>query len=128
MPQARVQWQTAEQMIESFVPVPMIDAPVPQMVEQLVGVLKLFDKSLAEQVIEVPKIPLQDAVPHRASLREPQLAEQLVEVPTVVSHSSLQQQIAEQNEDVPVPGRGFSGYGGLQGFHSGQSFLQPSVE
>ena len=45
------------------------------------GVLKIFDNSLAEQVIEAPKITLQDRVPHRAALRLPQLAEQLVEVP-----------------------------------------------
>ena len=82
-PQARVQRHTAEQMIESFVPVPILDldALVPQMVEQLVGVLKIFDNSLAEQLIEAPKITLQDRVPHRAALRLPQLAEQLVEVP-----------------------------------------------
>ena len=45
----------------AFVPVPILDldAPVPQMVEQLVGVLKIFDNSLAEQVIEAPKIILQ---------------------------------------------------------------------
>ena len=55
-PQERVQRHTMEQMIESFVPVPILDldAPVPQMVEQLVGVLKVFDQSLPEQVIEVP--------------------------------------------------------------------------
>ena len=83
VPQARVQRHTAEQMIESFVPVPILDldALVPQMVEQLVCVLKIFDNSLAEQVIEAPKITLQDRVPHRAPLRLPQLAEQLVEVP-----------------------------------------------
>ena len=59
--QERVQ-RHAEQMIESFVPVPILDldAPVPQIVEQLVGVLKVFDQSLPEQVIEVPKITLQD--------------------------------------------------------------------
>ena len=47
-PQARVLRHTVEQMIESFVPVPILDldSPVPQMVEQLVGVLKVFDKSL----------------------------------------------------------------------------------
>ena len=39
--------------------------------------MKVFDKSLPEQVIEVPKI----GSPHRAALRKPQLAEQLVEVP-----------------------------------------------
>ena len=64
-------------------PVPMLDldAPVPQMVEQLVGVLQVFDHSLPEQVIEVPKIvcPPRGA---RTVLCAPQLAEQLVEVPT----------------------------------------------
>ena len=83
-PQERIQRHTAEQMIESFVPVPMLDldAPVPQMVDQLVDVLKLFDNSVPEQVIDVPKIS-QDAIPQRTVLCEPQLAEQLVEVPTV---------------------------------------------
>ena len=76
-------------MIESFVPVPMLDldAPVPQMVDQLVDVLKLFDNSVPEQVIDVPKIS-QDALPQRTVLWEPQLAEQLVEVPTVPFSSS----------------------------------------
>ena len=83
VPQARVQRHTTEQMIESFVPAPILDldAPVQQMVEQLVGVLKIFDNSLAEQVIEAPKITLQDRVPPRAALCLPQLVEQLVEVP-----------------------------------------------
>ena len=74
-----------EQMIESFVPVPMLDldAPVPQMVDQLVDVLKLLDTAIPEQVFEVPKIP-QDSIPHRAVF-EPQLAEQLVGVPTAVT-------------------------------------------
>ena len=70
-------------MIESFVPVPMLDldAPVPQMLEQLVGVLKVFDQSLPEQGIEVPKITLEDGIPQRAVLREPLPAEQLAGVP-----------------------------------------------
>ena len=47
-------------------------------------------------------------------METPQKAELLVEVPTVVSHSSLQQQSAEQIIDIPVPGtRGDRG--GLQG-------------
>ena len=41
-PQARVLRHTAEQMIEYFVPVPMIDVPVPQMVDQLAEVVKFF--------------------------------------------------------------------------------------
>ena len=89
-PQERIQRHTAEQMIESFVPVPMLDhdAPVPQMVDQLVDVLKLFDNSVPEQVIDVPKIS-QDAIPQRTVLCEPQLAEQLVEVPTPLPPSEL---------------------------------------
>ena len=38
-PQALVLRRTVEPIIESFVPVPMIDVPVPQMVDQLSGVL-----------------------------------------------------------------------------------------
>ena len=85
-PQERIQRHTAEPMIESFVPVPMLDldAPVPQTVDQLVDVLKLFDNSVPEQVIDVPKIS-QDAIPQRTVLFEPQLAEHLVEVPTAVT-------------------------------------------
>ena len=60
-----------------------LDALVPQMVDQLVDVLKLLDTAIPEQVFEVPKIP-QDSIPHRAVF-EQQLAEQLVEVPTVVT-------------------------------------------
>ena len=93
-PQERIQRHTAEQMIESFVPVPMLDldAPVPQMVDQLVDVLKLFDNSVPEQVIDVPKIS--HAIPQRTVLCEPQLAEQLVEVPTVSF-------FVEQTVDIP---------------------------
>ena len=89
-PQERIQRHTAEQMIESFVPVPMLDhdAPVPQMVDQLVDMLKLFDNSVPEQVIDVPKIS-QDAIPQRTVLCEPQLAEQLVEVPTPLPPTEL---------------------------------------
>ena len=106
-------------MIESFVPVPILDldAPVPQMVEQLVGVLKVFDQSLPEQVIEVPKISLQEGVPHRAALRKPQLAEQLVEVPTtpgyalaVVAVQSFGWRAARALLEQPTP----PGQGGIQ--------------
>ena len=63
--------------------VQILDVPVPQMVDQLVDVLKLLDTAIPEHVIAVPKIP-QDSIPHRAVF-EPQLAEQLVEVPTAVT-------------------------------------------
>ena len=99
---------SVEQIIETFVLMPMLDldAPVPQTVDQLADILKFFDMFLAavcEQVIEVPKI-LENNIPQRTMLCKPQLAEQLVEVPTVVSHSSLQQQFVDQNVDIPVPG------------------------
>ena len=83
LPLERVQRHTVEQMIESFVPVQVLDAPVSHQVDSVVDMLKILDKLLpdVEQVIEVPKI-LQHTVPHRSSLLEPQMAEQLAEVPT----------------------------------------------
>ena len=61
-------------------------------------VLQFFDTSLpvvAEQVIEAPKIILEDSVPQRTALRELQLVQQLVEVPTVAF-------FVEQTVDAPV--------------------------
>ena len=80
-PQKRVQRHTVEQIIDTFAPVPMLDALVP-LVGQLVEVLKINDTLVpdVEQVIEVPKIALEDGIPQRAVLREPQLVEQLVHV------------------------------------------------
>ena len=95
--------------------VQILDALVPQMVEQLPNILHFFDKLMPdpEQVIEVPKV-LPDDVPVRTAVRDTQLAEQLVEVPTIVSFSLLQQ-IMEQNVGIPVPGHG-GRFAGLQGF------------
>ena len=70
-----------EQMADVAPMVQILDAPVPQIVEHVVDVLKTFDRGLAEQVIEVPKVTLQDVVPQRAVLRVPQLAEHLVDMP-----------------------------------------------
>ena len=56
-PQERVQRHIAEQIIETFVPVPIIDVSVPQSVDQPVDVLKIIDiSSPVEQVIDVPTI------------------------------------------------------------------------
>ena len=118
-PQERDLRRTVQQIVD--VPlVPLLDDPVPQMVEQLPDVLRFFDLLLPvpEQVIEVPKILLDD-VPVRAVLRDPQLVEQLVEVPTIVSYSWLQLRM-EQNVDIPAPGRG-GRISGLQGFLPEQS-------
>ena len=66
---------------------------------------RLQDTVLLELVFDVPKITKDSSssVWWIAIIVFPQLAEQLVEVPTVVSHSSLQQQFAEQNVVIPVP-------------------------
>ena len=89
--------------------VQILDAPVPQMENQLLEVFRLWETTLAEQVVDVPMIS-QDRIQQRLvdrDLRHPQMAEQLVEVPTVLSPSLLQQHFAEQIVDNPVPrGRG----------------------
>ena len=108
------------QQIVDFAPLPILDDPAPQMVEQLLDVLRFF-RALSpdpEQVIEVPTI-LPEDVSLRTAVREPQLVEQLVEVPTIVSWSFLQQ-IMEQNVDIPVFDCG-GRITGLQGFLPGQS-------
>ena len=74
----RVQRHAVEQLADFAPMVQILDLPVPQMVDQLVDVLKLLDTAIPEHVIAVPKIP------HHAAF-EPQLAEQLVEVPTAVT-------------------------------------------
>ena len=82
-PQEQVQRHAVEQLAELAPMVQILDAPVPQIVDQLVDVVKLLDTAIPEHVIAVPKIP-QYSIPHRAVF-EPQLAEQLVEVPTAVT-------------------------------------------
>ena len=81
-PHERTQRHTVEQIIEAFVRVPMLDVPVPLMVEQLPDVLQFFATFMpvvAEQVVDVPKVIFEN-IPTRIPLREPQL----VEVPTVL--------------------------------------------
>ena len=81
-PQGRVPRRTVEQIVDSVPVAPLLHTCVPQMVDSVAEVLKIFDTSLpdVEQVIEVPTIILH-TVPLRSSLLEPQMAEQLVEVP-----------------------------------------------
>ena len=78
-PQERDPQGTVEPMLDTFVPVPSLDVPVLQMVDQPVDILQILDFALPEQVIDVPKISL-DSASQRPILPEPQLAEQLVEV------------------------------------------------
>ena len=63
--------------------VQILDAPVPQTVEQLPDILRFFDTLMPdpEQVIEVLQISHED-VSMRTAVRDTQLLEQLVEVPT----------------------------------------------
>ena len=119
-PQDRVQRRTVQEIVD-IAPLPTLDDPAPQMVEQLPDVLRFFRALIPdpEQVIEVPKIFLGDVPMRTVVLRDTQLAEQLVEVPTIVSYSWLQLGM-EQNVNIPVPGRGGRN-AGLQGFLPEQS-------
>ena len=83
--------------------VQILDAPVPQTVEQLPDILRFFDALMPdpEQVIEVPKISPED-VSMRTAVREPQLVEQLVEVATIISYSSLAVDVKEEDTIVAV--------------------------
>ena len=98
-----------EQTVVSSPGLQILDAPLPQKVEQLLEVLRRLDIEVPAQVIEVPKIS-QDSIRERlvdCDLRHPQMAEQLVEVPTVVSYSSFLQRTVEQTVDIPASrGRG----------------------
>ena len=117
--QARVQRHTMEQRIEHTPYVQILDAPVPQKVEQLVDFFKDLDSHVPVQVIEVPKIS-QDIIPQRSVDLVPQMAEQLVEVPTVLTPTRIAVQIAEHIVGIPVP-HGFGGKRRLQGLLPEQS-------
>ena len=104
--------------------VQILDALVAQTVEQLVDILKLVDtQTPVVQVTDVPKIS-HDRIQQRLVDRDlchPQMVEQFVEVPTVLSLSLLQQRIAEQIVDIPVPG------GDLQDFLPDPGVTDPSA-
>ena len=61
-PQEQVQRHTVVHIVDAVLGLPTLDVPVPLMVEQLVDVLRFFDAlvPVAEQVIDVPKIILED--------------------------------------------------------------------
>ena len=125
-PQGRVQRHFSEHAGAICPFVQILDAPVPQTVDQLPNIVQFFAalSPVPEQVIAVPKILSHD-VPRRHFCREPQLVEQLVEVPTIISCSSLLR-TTEQHVDIPVPGLG-GRYPGLQGLLSGQSSTASQV-
>ena len=95
-----VQRRTVEQTIDTVVPLPMLDALVPQTVVQLVEVLRPCDTVVPEQVIEAPKITLHDVIPQRAVLPMPQMAEQLVDdpVPSFDDFEKMKTMKNEKNE------------------------------
>ena len=83
--------------------VQILDLPVPQMVDNVLDALRIPERQMAVQVIEVPKF-LIDVIPARSLVPEPQTAEQLVKV------------------DFPVQGGGGL-RGGLQGPGPGQGSI-----
>ena len=98
--------------------VQILDLPVPQTVDYVTDALRMLDRPMAEQVIEVPRISCSPC-PSRSLIPEPQTAEPLVEVPTVLSPTRIALRIAEQIVDTPVP-QGLGKRRG-QGFLPGQS-------
>ena len=124
-PQEREQGHIVELILVTFVPVQVLDAPVPQMGNQVVEVLQKIGMETPEQVVAVPKISL-DQTPQRSAVRRTQKSEQWVEVPTILSFSSVQQRTVEQIVDIPVP-RGCE-RGILLGFSPGHGSGQRSAE
>ena len=94
----RVLRRTVDQIVDAVPGLPALDAPVPQMVDQLLSFLTALDSFVPEQVFDVPKISCSPR-PSRSLIPEPQSAEKLVEVPTVLSPL----QIAEQIVGIPAP-------------------------
>ena len=118
-PQGRVGRHFAEHLAELAPLVQILDAPVPQVVDNVMDAFKFLDQPMTEQVIEVPRISCPPC-PSRSQVPVKLTAEQLVEVPTVLSYSLLLQRTAEQTIGIAVPGRGGSARGGLHGLSQGQ--------
>ena len=113
-PSVRAQRHIVEDLGELAPLVQILDLPVPQLVDNVVDALRIPERPMTVQVIEVPKI-LVAVIPARSLVPEPQSAEQLVEVPTVLSPTRIALQIAEQIVDTPVP-QGRGGKRRVQGF------------
>ena len=74
-PQERIQGSTVDQFGDLAPMVQILDAPVPQTVDQLVDAFRHIDIPLPEQVMEVPKLSC-PARPHRLVLPVTQMVEQ----------------------------------------------------
>ena len=72
-PQEREQRHTMEQLADVAPMVPSLALPEPQMVDQLVAMVKHVDSVVPEQIVAVPKISWPSRFP-RTVLREPQKA------------------------------------------------------
>ena len=97
-PQERVQRRTVEQIVDPVPEVPLLDAPVPQTVDQLVEVLRPL---VPEQVIAAPKITFHDAIPQRAVLPVTQMGEQLVDEPVPSFDDFELVEAGEEEEELP---------------------------
>ena len=134
-PQGHVKRHFAEHLAELAPLVQILDAPVPQVVDNVMDAFRCLDQPMTEQVIEVPRISCPPC-PSRSQVPVPLTAEQLVEVPTIISCSSLQpslfgeafkaflkdkvqKRVVEQPVDFPVPGGGGPS-SSLQGLPLGQ--------
>ena len=82
-PQVAILRHALEHMADICPFVQILDAPVPQKMEQLPDFFKGLDSHVPVQVIKVPKIS-QDIIPQRSVDLVPQMVEQLLEVPTVL--------------------------------------------
>ena len=109
----RVLRRTVDQLADAA-PMVQVLALVPQkdqlvdnlnLEDDVTDALRILDRPMAEQVIDVPKISCSPC-PSRCPISEPQSAEQLVEVPTVLSLTRIALRIAEQIVDIPASGRG----------------------
>ena len=110
-PQPGVLRHTAEQIIETFVPVQVLDTPVPQLGTRWLNSCRRSTRRLTSWRSPCPRslwIGLRSALCDVVHARE----NSWVEVPTIVSFSSLQQRVAEQIIDIPAQGRGDRGGGG----------------
>ena len=124
-PQGHVKRHFAEHMAELAPLVQILDAPVPQLVDNVMDAFRFLDLPMTEQVIEVPRISCPPC-PFRSRIPVPQTAEQLVDVPTVLSPTRISLQVAEQIINTPVQHVRVDG-GGLQGSLSGQGLVGEQI-
>ena len=121
--QERVQRHAVEHLADLAPLVQILDAPVPQMVDNVMYAFRLLDRPIAEQVIEVPKISCSPC-PSRVPILVPQMAEQLVGVPTVLTPTRIALRIAEQIVNTPVPRRRGQGFLPEQSSTATSSYLE----